>query len=108
MNTSPRARERGLIVRNLANGVPLAAVMRAFRKTDAEIAGDIRYVGDKIASYCIARCLPVKDFGDIGVLRAHRALVHNYLDRVDLDVLPRFRNIRVEVFDRKAIRELRP
>jgi hypothetical protein len=107
MNTTNRARERCLIVRNLANGVALDEVRRAFNRTDADIAADIRFVGDKIASYCIARCRPLRDFGDVGVLRANRALVHLYLDRVDLDVLPRFKNIRVEAFDAKVFKERR-
>lgn len=107
MNTTLRAQQRCLIMRNLANGVALGAVKRAFGKTDAEIAADIRYVGDKLASYCMLRCRPVLDFRDVGVVRANRALVHLYLDRVDLDVVPKFKNIRVEAFDAKAIKELR-
>jgi hypothetical protein len=89
------------------NGVPLGEVMRAFGRTGAEIAADIRYAGNKIASYCIARCQPVRDFADVGVIRAHGSLVHHYLDRVDLDVLPRFKNIRVESFDARKLKGLR-
>ena len=106
MNATPRARERCLIVRNLANGVPLGEIKHAFQRTEAEITADIRYVGDKIASYCIARCRPVLMFGDVGVIRSNRSLIHLYLDRVDLDVLPRFKNIRVEAFDHRKLRGL--
>lgn len=106
MNSTPRAQERCLIVRNLANGVALGEVMSAFRRTKSEIVVDIKYVADKIASYCIARCQPVRDFRDVGAIRANGALVHLYLDRIDLDVLPKFKNIRIEAFDRRKLREL--
>jgi phosphoenolpyruvate carboxylase len=108
LNQTLRARERALIVRNLANGAALADTMRAFARTESEIAADIRYVADKIASYCIARCRPLKDFADVAVLRENRALVHHYLDRIDLDLVPRFRNIRVAAFDRQTLQEIRP
>lgn len=91
---SEKATERELIFINLANGVPIAEVAKAFNKnTEAEIMDDFRFVALKIKSYMFKRAMPFIPLDTVSEVMQNRLQAFDLLTKVNLDVLPEFQKI---------------
>ncbi len=64
--------ERRLIFENTANGVPVEKIMAAFRRSEAEVAKEVEFVGRKIREYRFKRFLPPLACGTIKEIRWNR------------------------------------
>lgn len=104
---SARSQERRLIMENLANGVSLGDVARAFQKSEKEIWEDVRYVVGKMQAYCIKHCREVPRLDDIVAIRTRRDDIHWLLERINLDLVSRYSRIRVETLDKQTLKSLR-
>jgi len=89
-----------MIFINLANGVPLAGVMAAFRRSEKEVMDDFWFVASKIRSYRFERGAPMLPILSIADARgANRAAILLTLRNVNLTVDPKFSKIDTEKLD---------
>lgn len=64
--------ERRLIFENTANGVPVEKIMAAFRRSEAEVAKEVEFVGRKIREYRFKRLMPPLACGTVKEIRWNR------------------------------------
>jgi hypothetical protein len=67
-----RGEGRRLIFENVANGVPIQQIMSVFRRSEAEVMAEVKFVGKKIAEYRFRRHLPPLACSDLREIRWNR------------------------------------
>lgn len=100
------AEERKLIVSNLVNGVGIAGVAAAFKRSPEEVQRDFDFALRKIKSYVFERCLPAFLCDNIEQAQRQRDLFLHFLDRVNLKVDPKFKKIGAHTLDEGNLKRM--
>ncbi len=100
------AEERKLIFANLVNGVPVASVMEAFKRSEDEVMADFAFVATKIISYRFERGMPFVNCRSIDEAIRKKALALHSLERINLLTDPVYSKVETAPIDPQSSNDI--